>query len=287
MLKIILNKENIARFIFLAAAYVAVACVILICVFLFTQGVPPIAKIGLGDFLFGEKWKPSQNLYGILPMTLASIYTTVGAIVIGAPIGILTATFLSYFCPQWLYKVLKPMVNLMAGIPSIVYGFFGMAVLVPFVSYTFGGNGKALLTASILLGVMILPTIISVSESAIRSAQKSYYEGAVALGASHEISVFKVILPAAKSGIISSVILGIGRAIGETMAVVMVAGNQAIIPTDITRGARTLTSNIVIEMAEATDLHRAALIGTAVVLFVLVLIINLLFSVIKTRRKHV
>ena len=197
--------------------------------------------------------------------------------------GILTAIFMARFCPKKLYAVLKPAINLMAGIPSVVYGFFGLVVLVPFVREVFGGRGMSVLTAAILLGLMILPTIISVSESSIRAVPQSYYEGGLALGASHERSVFYTIVPAAKSGIFAGVILGIGRAVGETMAVMMIAGNQPVIPDSLTSGVRTLTTNIVLEMGYSTDLHREALIATAVVLFVLILIINLAFSLIKRR----
>ncbi|MDD3429622.1 MAG: phosphate ABC transporter permease subunit PstC, partial [Oscillospiraceae bacterium] len=199
------------------------------------------------------------------------------------PIGILTAIFMARFCPKRLYKILKPAIELLAGIPSVVYGFFGLVVLVPFMRTWLGGTGKSILTASILLGIMILPTIIGVSESAIRSVPQSYYEGGLALGASHERSVFFAMLPAAKSGILAGVVLGIGRAIGETMAVIMVAGNQPRIPGGILEGVRTLTANIVLEMGYAADLHREALIATAVVLFVFILIINLLFSALKRR----
>lgn len=218
-------------------------------------------------------------------MIVGSLYVTAGALLLGVPVGILTAVFLARFCPRPLYKPLKSAVNLMAGIPSVVYGFFGLVVLVPFVRETFGGRGMSVLTASVLLGLMILPTIISVSESALRAVPQSYYEGGLALGASHERSVFRTILPAAKSGIFAGVVLGIGRAVGETMAVMMVAGNQAVIPDGILSGVRTLTTNIVLEMGYSTDLHREALIGTAVVLFVFILIINLSLSLLKRREK--
>lgn len=208
-----------------------------------------------------------------------------GAILIGVPIGILCAVFLAEFCPKKLYKILKPAVELMAGIPSIVYGFFGLVVIVPIMQDLFGGSGKSVLTASVLLGIMILPTIVGVAESSIRAVPRSYYEGALALGATHERSVFKTVVPAAKSGITAGVILGVGRAIGETMAVMMVAGNQAVIPESIFSGVRTLTTNIVMEMGYAQDLHREVLLATGVVLFVFILIINLTFSLIKRKDK--
>lgn len=278
-------KENALRVVFLLCACVSILAVILICFFLFANGIPTIGKIGVKEFLLGLDWKPLQNIFGILPMIIGSIYVTAGAVVIGVPVGLLCAVFLAKFCPEKLYKVFKPAVDLLAGIPSIVYGFFGLVVIVPVMQNLFGGSGKGVLTASIMLGIMILPTIISVSEAAIRAVPDSYYEGALALGATHERSTFLAVLPAAKSGITAGVILGLGRAIGEAMAVNMVAGNQAIIPKSLLSGVRTLTSNIVLEMGYATDLHREALIATALVLFVFILIINLLFSLAKKEKK--
>lgn len=219
-------------------------------------------------------------------MILGSIYVTAGAVIVGVPLGLLAAIFMAKFCPKPLYKFLKPAVDLLAGIPSIVYGFFGLMVVVPLMQQLFPNtSGKSILTASILLGIMILPTIIGVSESAIRAVPDSYYEGALALGASHERSVFFVTVPAAKSGITAGVILGVGRAIGETMAVIMIAGNQPRIPGSLLDGVRTLTGNIVMEMGYASGLHREALIATGVVLFVFILIINLLFSIIKRKER--
>ena len=278
-------KESIMRGVFFAAALVSVLAVGLICLFLFVNGIPAMAKIGVFDFLLGKNWKPVDTpaSYGIFPMILGSLYVTAGAIVVGVPLGVLTAVFLARFCPPRIYKIVKPAINLLAGIPSVVYGFFGLMVIVPFIRDNFGGKGSSMLAASILLGVMILPTITGVSESAIRAVPSSYYEGGLALGASHEQSVFFVTLPAAISGIMASVVLGIGRAIGETMAVIMVAGNQARMPAGLLSGIRTMTANIVIEMGYAADLHREALIATAVVLFVFILIINLLLSLLKRR----
>lgn len=278
-------KEKIMKGVFLAAACTSILAVILICVFLFLNGLPAIGKIGPAEFLTGERWMPKNGLFGIFPMILGSLYITAGAIIVGVPIGIFTAVFMAKFCNRKLYKILKPAVELLAGIPSVVYGFFGMVVMVPMIRNIFGGNGNSILTASLLLGIMILPTIIGVSESAIRAVPDHYYEGALALGASHERSVFFTVLPAAKSGILAGVVLGIGRAIGETMAVVMVAGNQARMPMELYKGVRTLTANIVLEMGYATDLHREALIATAVVLFVFILLINLSFSALKHREE--
>lgn len=276
-------KENAMHAVFLVSACASIVSVILICFFIFINGVPAMFEIGVDDFVLGKTWKPLEGFFGILPMIVGSIYVTAGAIIIGVPIGILCAVFMARFCPAKLYKVLKPAIELLAGIPSIVYGFFGLVVLVPLVRNIFGGSGKSILTASIMLGIMILPTIIGVAESSIRAVPESFYEGALGLGATHERAVFFAVLPAAKSGILAGVILGIGRVIGETMAVVMVAGNQAITPTSLLGGVRTLTSNIVLEMGYAADLHLDALIATAVVLFVFILLINLSFSLVKKK----
>lgn len=278
-------KETGMKILFLIAACTSILAVALICIFLFANGLPAIDEVGPLKFLFGTDWSPLSNRFGILPMIVGSIYVTAGAIIIGVPIGILCAVFLAEFCPKKLYKILKPAVELMAGIPSIVYGFFGLVVIVPIMQDLFGGSGKSVLTASVLLGIMILPTIVGVAESSIRAVPRSYYEGALALGATHERSVFKTVVPAAKSGITAGVILGVGRAIGETMAVMMVAGNQAVIPESIFSGVRTLTTNIVMEMGYAQDLHREVLLATGVVLFVFILIINLTFSLIKRKDK--
>ena len=278
-------KEKIMHGVFFTCALASILAVLLICWFLFANGLPAMAEIGIFDFLLGTDWSPTNTppSFGIFPMILGSIYVTAGALIFGVPIGIFAAVYMAKFCPKKLYRVLKPAVELLAGIPSVVYGFFGMVILVPFVREVFGGDGNSILTASILLGIMILPTIISVSESALRAVPDSYYEGALALGATHERSVFFTIVPAAKSAIFAAVILGVGRAIGETMAVIMICGNQPRIPVDILKGVRTLTANIVLEMSYAADLHREALIATGVVLFVFILIINISFSLIKKK----
>ena len=276
-------KEKAMQVVFALSACISILAVVLICVFLFANGIPAISEIGVGKFLGGTSWKPSNDIYGIFPMIIGSLYVTAVAMLIGVPIGILTAVFMARFCPKGIYKVAKPAIELLAGIPSVVYGFFGLMVIVPLIRKLFGGSGTSMLAASVVLGIMILPTIIGVSESAIRAVPESYYEGSLGLGASHERSVFFAVLPAAKSGILAAIILGLGRAVGETMAVVMVAGNQAIIPEKLTQGVRTMTANIVLEMGYATDLHREALIATAVVLFVFILLINLTFSVIKRK----
>ena len=277
------TSERLMQIVFFIAACTSVLAVALICIFLFANGIPAIAKIGIPDFLLGQKWKPSNNLYGILPFILGSIYVTAGSIVIGVPLALLLSVFLAFYCPKRLYPVLKTMVNLMAGIPSVVYGFFGLVMIVPLMRQMTGKDGSTMLTASILLGIMILPTVTGVTESALRSVPMSYYEGALALGATHERSVFCTIFPAAKSGIMAGVVLGIGRSIGETMAVIMVAGNQTWMPQGLLKGVRTMTTNIVMEMGYAADLHREALIATGVVLFVFILIINLCVSALKRK----
>ena len=276
-------KERAAQALFAVAASVSVLAVALICLFIFANGVPPMLKIGVLDFLTGQKWKPGNDVFGVLPMIMGSLYVTAGALVIGVPPGILTAIYLSRFAKPKTVKLLKPAVSLLAGIPSVVYGFFGLVVLVPAIREIFGGSGSSILAASLLLGMMILPTVISLSESALNAVPASYYEGALALGATHERTVFRVVLPAAKSGVMAGVVLAIGRAIGEAMAVMMVAGNQARMPAGILKGVRTLTSNIALEMGYAAELHRDALIATGVVLFVFILMINLLMSIIKRR----
>lgn len=276
-------KESAMKIVFFIAATIFVFAVVAVCLFIFAQAVPAISKIGFFEFIFNADWSPTNSnaSYGIATMIVGSCYITAGALILGVPIGFLTAVFMARYCPQPIYKFIKPLVNILAGIPSIVYGFFGVSVIVPFVMNNFGGSGSSILTASIVLGIMILPTIISVSENAIKSLPKNYLEGALALGSTKERTIFLIEVPAAKSGILTSVILGLGRVIGETMAVVMIAGNQTIFPTSVLDGVRTLTANIVLELGYATDLHRGALIATAAVLFVFILLITLLVSVIR------
>ena len=287
-------KEKFMWGVFFIAACTSVLAVALICVFLFMNGIPAMKEIGFLKFLTGTTWRPNNDIYGMFPMIMGSIYVTAGAILIGVPIGILTSVFMAKYCPKRIYPVLKGATELLAGIPSVIYGFFGLVVIVPIIR-DFGktlrqagvldkaGDGNSILTASILLGMMILPTIIGVTESNIRAVPPQYYEGSLALGATHEQSIFKVVLPAAKSGVIAGIVLGIGRAIGETMAVIMIAGNQARLPGSIFEGVRTMTANIVLEMGYAAGLHREALIATGVVLFVFILIIN--FSVALLNRR--
>ena len=278
-----MKKEGLFKILFAAAALFSVLAVVVISLFLFASAIPTIQEIGPLKFLFGKTWKPSSNIYGIFPMIVGSLYVTGISILIGVPLGLFTALYMTYFAPKRLYRVMKPAVELLAGIPSIVYGFFGLMVLVPMFRTVFG-NGKSILTASVLLSFMILPTIITVSESSLRALDGSLLEGALALGDSKERAVFRVMVPAASSGILSSVMLGVGRSIGETMAVVMVAGNQPRIPSGLLEGVRTMTANIVLEMGYTTDLHREALIATGAVLFVFVLILNLSFSLIRRKK---
>jgi phosphate transport system permease protein len=278
-------REFLMKIVFAFAALTAVIAVVTICFFLFSRGVPTVFEVGILNFLGGREWQPTwaEPLYGILPMILGSIYVTVGAILIGVPIGILVAAYLAKMCPKPLYRVLKPMVNLLAGVPSVVFGFFGMVIIAPLIRDTFNiSDGNTMLAASILLGIMILPTVIAITEASLRAVPNEYYEGAVALGSSHERAIFRVILPAAKSGVMAAVVLGIGRAIGETMAVRMVAGNQTLIrlPWEFTQGVRTLTTNVVMEMGYADETHQSALIATGVVLFLFILVVNTAFTAI-------
>lgn len=278
-------KETFFAFLFAFCAMVSILAVAMICLFLFSNALPTIRQIGVFDFLFGLDWYPTEEIFGILPMIVGSLYVTALAILIGVPLGVLSAVYLSQFCHKKLAQFLLPAVELLGAIPSVVYGFFGLVIIVPFLSHTFGGiSGKSVLAAAIILAIMVLPTIILVSKAAIDSVPRSYYEGALALGASSERAVFFAMLPAAKSGILASVILGVGRAIGEAMAVIMVAGNQTQIPSSVLDGVRTLTTNIVMEMGYSEGLHRDVLIANGVVLFVFILLINVSFNVLKKER---
>ena len=282
---------------FLVAACASVLAVALICIFLFANGIPAIGEIGFVKFITGDIWRPNNELFGIFPMIIGSLYVTAGAIIFGVPIGILTSVFMAMYCPKQIYKPLKAATELLAGIPSVVYGFFGLVVVVPLIR-EFGrtlkslglvdraGDGNSILTTSLILGMMILPTIIGTTESAMRAVPAHYYEGSLALGATKERSIFRVIIPAAKSGVIAGIVLGIGRAIGETMAVIMIVGNQPRLTASILQGIRTLTGNIVLEMGYATGLHREALIATGVVLFVFILIINFSVALLKRGADH-
>jgi phosphate transport system permease protein len=276
-------KENGMKVVFLVSSFFSILAILLICFYIFYRGVPIFAKTGVFDFIFGPKWGPRTETFGILPMITGSLYATLGSVVIGVPTGIFSAVFLAEYCPAWLYKFIKPVIQLLAGIPSVIYGFFGLVVIVPFIRNTFGGAGNSLLAAIIILSIMILPTIISLSEAAMRAVPRLYYEGGLALGEDHTGSVFRLVLPAAKSGVITSVILGIGRAIGETMAVILVAGNTALIPAALTDSIRTMTAGIALEMSYASGLHQEALFGIGVVLFTFIIILNVALNFVRRR----
>ena len=280
--------EAVMNFIFFLCGMLAVCCVVLISVYMVVSGVPAIHKIGIFKFLFGTKWASTaaEPLFGILPFILSSVYGTLGATILGVPIGLLTAVFLSKAAAPKLRTVVVTAIELLSGIPSVVFGLLGMQVLVPAVAKTFGkASGACLLSAIVVLSIMILPSIVSVSVTALNAVPPEYEQGSLALGATDTETWFKISIPAAKSGIAAGVVLGIGRAIGETMAVIMVAGNQPRLTGNMLKGIRTMTANIVIEMGYATGLHREALIATGVVLFVFILLINLAFSVLKRRKE--
>ncbi|MDD4079802.1 MAG: phosphate ABC transporter permease subunit PstC [Eubacteriales bacterium] len=272
------------RGLFLASACVCILAVGVICYFLFANGLPFFSQYSVVGFITGTEWAPLRGVFGILPMIVGSFVITLGALLLGAPIGVLTAVMMARFASGRVVRLMKPAVALLAGIPSVVYGFFGLMLLVPFTRNTLGGDGLSILVASVLLAIMILPTIIQTSQAAIEAVPDAYYEGSLALGATHESSVFRAVLPAARSGIISGIVLGVGRAIGETTAVLMVAGNQARLPTSLLKGVRTLTVNVLLEMGYAAELHRESLIATGVVLFIIIMAINFVFSFVNRRR---
>ena len=268
------NSEQIVRRALMLVAFSALASLLLIAVFILKEGVPFLFKYGLGKFLCGSIWDPQAGQFGIYPMIMASLWVTLGAMAIGAPLGIAGAIFLNEFVPRSVLRVIKPTIELLAGIPSVVYGFLGVMVLAPFIRAHLGGPGLSVLAASIILGIMVLPTVISISTDAIGAVPNSYREGALALGATRWQSVYMVTIKAARSGIIASIILAMGRALGETMAVIMVIGNAVKVPHSALDSARTLTANIALEMGYATGLHREALFATGVVLFVVIMILN-------------
>ena len=301
--------EVLSHLLFLICAFTSVFALFIIIFFIFSLGVPAILEVGIGNFLMGTVWRPETMQFGIASLLIASVITTIIAFTVGSRLGKWCAIYLAMFCPAKLYRPLKTMVELLGGIPSVVYGFFGVVVIVPFIRNTWGGPGNSLLAATIVLSLMILPTIINISESAIRAVPKVYYEGALALGTTKTEAVFDVVVPAAKSGISASYILGIGRAVGETMAVVMVAGNAPFIPmplqnifnsimgisespaggylqavghTAITP-VRTLTAGIAMEMGYATGFHRDVLFGIGVVLFTTIISLNIVLSLINRK----
>ena len=279
-----LNGEKIAKYSLMLVAFSALASLLLIAVFILKEGVPFMFKVGLKDFLLSSDWNPQAGKFGIYPMIVASLYVTFGAMLIGAPLGVAGAIFLNEFLPKPVMRVIKPTIELLAGIPSVVFGFLGVMVLAPMIRSTMGGPGLSVLAAAVILGIMVLPTVISISTDAIAAVPNSYREGALALGATRWQSVYMVIIKAARSGIIASIILAMGRALGETMAVIMVAGNTVKIPQALTDPVRTLTANIALEMANATGMAREALFATGVVLFVVIMILNAIaLSAIKSR----
>lgn len=281
------RSEQIAQVIFLITSLVSLAAVACICVFIFRGAWPAIREVGLWNFLSGTAWKPNNDpqKFGIFYMIVGSLYVSGGALILGVPVGLMAAIFMARFCPKRIYPLLSQCVKLLAGIPSIIYGFFGMMLIVPFIAEHCPGNGNSVLAASVVLALMILPTIITISENALRSLPASYYEGALALGATHEEAVFHVLTPAARRGIVTSIVLGMGRAIGETIAVGMVAGNSNILPTSIFKSVRTLTVNIVSEMGYAEGLHYDALIATGAVLFVFIMLLNVALGLLTREKK--
>lgn len=276
--------ERIIETIFLVCAALSILSVIVITIYVFAKGSPAIFKVGVSEFLFGTVWQPEANQFGILPMIISSVLGTAGAVVIGVFTGIFTAIFLAELAPKKLAGIIRPAVELLAGIPSVVFGFFGLMVLVPIISKYFGGAGNSLLAVIIILSVMILPTVISMSETSIRAVPSVLKEGSLALGASHIQTIFKVLLPAARSGIMASIVLGTGRAIGETMAVILISGNTALIPHAITDRVRTLTANIALEMGYANGLHQETLFATGVVLFAFIMLLNIALNILLRRR---
>ncbi|KPU44020.1 phosphate transport system permease protein PstC [Oxobacter pfennigii] len=279
-------REKFYRILLLSSAFVALLVIILIAGFVFREGLPIFSKYGLFNVLFGTEWHPQDKVYGLLPMIVGTICVTIGALVVGVPLGLLTAIFLAELAPKKLVTMLiRPAIELLAGIPSVVYGLFGMTTIVPFIRNTARSipsiaeqpalsSGYGIIAGSIILSIMILPTVINVSEDALRSVPLEYKEGSFALGATHWQTIYKVIVPAAKSGILAAIVLGMGRAMGETMAIIMVAGNAAIIPESILSTIRSLTGNIAIEMAYSSGEHTQALFATGIVLFIFTMLIN-------------
>jgi len=280
-------KEKTFEIIFLICACISILCVIVITAYVFSKGAPAIVKIGPIDFVTGTRWHPEADIYGIFPMIAASVLATLGATAAGVFVGIFTAVFLAEIAPEKLAEIIRPAIELLAGIPSVVYGFFGLMVIVPLIAEYLGGAGNSLLAAIIILTVMILPTIISISESSIRAVPRSYKEGSLALGATHIQTIFRVIIPAARSGILAGVVLGIGRAIGETMAVILISGNAPVIPGRLTDMVRTMTANIALEMGYAAGLHQEALSATGVILFIFIMVLNIVLSLVIRRKAGV
>jgi phosphate transport system permease protein len=280
------RNDRLVRLALLVVAFSAVSVLLVITVFIVEQGTPVMFKYGLKSFLAGKDWYPSEKAFGLLPMIVGSLYVTAGALVIGVPFGLACAVVLTEFSSRRVRRVIKPLVELLAGIPSVVYGFIGVIILVPFIRETFGGPGLSVLAASIILGIMILPTIISISVDSLQAVPPSYREGSIALGATRWQTVKMVLFPAARSGIVASIILGMGRAIGETMATIMIAGNAAEIPGSLLAPVRTLTSNIALEMSYATGEHREALFATGVILFIIIMVLNTIANAASAKRRR-
>ena len=278
------RNEKLTRFTLLLIAFSAVTILAVITIFIFAEGTPIMFRYGVKKFLLGLDWYPTEKSFGLLPMITGSLMVTLGALVLGVPFGLACAIFLTEFSSKRLRRVIKPVIELLAGIPSVVYGFMGVVILVPFIRETLGGPGLSVLAASIILGIMILPTIISISIDSLLAVPSTYRDGSIAMGATRWQTVRMVLLPAARSGIIASIILGMGRAIGETMAVIMIAGNAISIPRSILAPVRTLTSNIALEMGYASGEHREALFATGVILFIIIMILNTLANITSAKR---
>jgi phosphate transport system permease protein len=277
-------KEKVIEKILLLVALSSVLILALITFFIFEQGLPLILKVGSRTFIFGERWVPSQGSFAILPMIVSSFWVTFGALALSIPLGLACTIFLKEWSPPSAGLVLRPAIHLLAAIPSVIYGFWGLVVFVPLVRNYLGGPGLSILSGSVILGFMILPTIISISEDSLRALPSTYKEGALALGATHWQTIWRVLIPAARSGIVASIVLGMGRAVGETMAMIMILGNSVKMPTSFLDSARTLTTNIGLEMAYASGDHRQALFATGVVLFVIIMLLNSLAIFLSRRR---
>lgn len=282
------TKEEVFKYFFLICSILSIFFLLLICIFIFKDSLAFIGKVGVKNFVLNEAWTPMNvpASYGILPMIIGSVLITAMSCIAAVPVSIMVACYLAFDCPKNIYRILKPALNLMTGIPSIVYGFFALTVIVPINRSLFGGTGMNMLSAAILLLIMVLPTIISMAEASLRTVPQSFYQGSLSLGATHDETITRVMVPAAKSGIFAGIILGVGRAIGETMAVVLVAGNQTRLTLNPLKGIRTMTTNIVMEMAYAAGEHRQALIATAAVLFIFILLINIGFFIAKSRSEN-
>jgi len=277
-------REKMIEKMFLLIALSSISILALITFFIFVEGLPLIFKIGPKAFIFGGRWVPSQGSYGIFPMIVGSFWVTMGALILGVPLGLACTVFLCEWAPPFVGMILRPAIQLLAAIPSVIYGFWGLVVLVPLVRNYLGGPGLSILSGSVILGFMILPTIISISEDSLKALPPTYKAGALALGATHWQTIWRVLIPAARSGIMASIILGMGRAIGETMAMIMILGNAVKMPTSLLDAARTLTTNIGIEMGYASGTHRQALFATGVILFFIIMILNSLAIVLSRRR---